>query len=381
MLLRTDFATSLDELQLSGCPGYGGRFGDSAAPRRTLRGPYDPEFTAGAAALGVGRRVGPNAPNPPRTHAEGDRGERAAGRACGLLTSGSLRRSVSEKYYADRVSRVIARTSGGPITRARLVDDLRALGVREGMSVLVHSSLASLGWVVGDSESVVLALEEAVGSEGTLMMPGFSYDAPEPSGWKNPPVPQAWWETIRREWPPFDPTWARSQHVGVIAETFRTQPGTLRSPHPALSFTARGPHAPQLVERHGLENAAGESSPLARLYELDGRVLLLGVDHGSNTSLHLAETRARWPGREKMASRTARWVRLGRVETVTLNDFEWHEEEFAELGRDFESRAGNVAVGPVGMSTSRLMRQRDLVDFGVRWIESHRNQPAGPESP
>jgi aminoglycoside 3-N-acetyltransferase len=280
---------------------------------------------------------------------------------------------VPEDSYTDRVSRIIARTGSGPITRSRLVADLRALGVQDGMVVLVHSSLSSLGWVVGDSETVVLALEEAVGPQGTLMMPGFSYDAPEPAEWTNPPVPEGWWQAIREEWPPFDPSWARTQHVGVIAETFRTQPGTRRSPHPALSFTARGPHAERLVGSHGLENAAGESSPLARLYELDGWVLLLGVGHESNTSLHLAETRARWPGREKMTSRRARWVRDGQVEEVTLRDFGWHEEQFADLGRDFESRAGSVAIGAVGTSTSRLMRQRGLVDFGVRWIESHRN--------
>jgi aminoglycoside 3-N-acetyltransferase len=275
--------------------------------------------------------------------------------------------------------RVIERTTDGPITRSRLVSDLRALGVRPGMALMVHSSLSSLGWVVGDSETVVLGLEEAVGDQGTILMPAFSYDVAEPSDWKNPPVPESWWETIRKEWPPFDVRWAKTQRLGEIAETFRCQPGTLRSDHPHLSFAARGPRAREFVGYHSLENAAGEGSPLARLYDADGSVLLLGVGHDSNTSLHLAETRARWPGREKMFERKGRRVENGRVVEVTLRDFWWHEEEFAELGRDFERETREVRIGPVGLATARLMRQRPLVDFGVQWVEKHRS--GGPGEP
>ncbi len=288
--------------------------------------------------------------------------------------------AVSENPRCAAEAQVISRTTGGPITGSRLVTDLRALGVTPGMTLLVHSSLSSLGWVVDGAETVVLALEQALGSTGTLMMPAYSYDAPEPSEWENPPVPESWWATIREEWPPYDGRWARSQHLGVIAETFRTQPGTLRSPHPSLSFSARGPQAPTLVGNHSLENAAGDGSPLARLYDLGGYVLLLGVGHDSNSSLHLSETRAHWPGREEMRSRKGKWVREGRMEEFLLLDFNWHSEEFGSLGKDLESETRSVSIGPVGMSESRLMPQRTLVDFGVRWIEHHRNKVPDPPS-
>src|SRR5574341_1309017 len=99
---------------------------------------------------------------------------------------------------ADAVNR--AQT---PATVGSLKVDLSALGVQREMTLLVHSSLSALGWVNGGPVAVIAALEQVLGDEGTLVMPTHSSDLSDPAQWKNPPVPDVWWDTIRDTMPAF----------------------------------------------------------------------------------------------------------------------------------------------------------------------------------
>lgn len=260
-----------------------------------------------------------------------------------------------------------------PATVASLVRDLRALGVEEGMTLFVHSSLSSLGWVAGGAQAVVLALEEAVGETGTLAMPAHSTALSEPAQWRNPPVPESWWKTIRDETPAFDRDLTPTRGMGRIPELFRTCPGVVRSDHPQASVAARGPNAELLTDGHALDSGVGEGSPMARLYDVDGWVLLLGVTHARNTSLHLCEYRATFPGR-KTERQGAPVLVDGRRRWVEFEDLAWDEDDFPELGAAFEQATAVVRVGNVAQAESRLMRQRPLVDFGVGWMEQNRRE-------
>ena len=260
-------------------------------------------------------------------------------------------------------STVIANTSW-PVTRERIASDLHSLGVEQGMILLVHSSLSALGWTPGGPVAVIQGLLDALGPAGTLVMPTHTGDYSEPSQWSNPPVPEAWWPVIREQTPAFDARVTPTRGMGAIPEVFRCWPGVLRSYHPHHSFAALGPQAGFITDGHTLEDSLGEGSPLARIYDRDGWVLLLGAGFGNNTSFHLAEYRQPEPRRVVDA---APILRNGERAWFEFPNVDINSDSFEALGADFEA-GGEVKRGPVGKGEARLFRQRPAVDFACRWL-------------
>ena len=256
-----------------------------------------------------------------------------------------------------------------PVTVPALVSDLRDLGVSAGDALLVHSSLSALGWVCGGVQAVVDALQSVLTDAGTLVMPTHTGQYSDPADWSDPPVPEAWVDPIRAHMPPFRPSVTPTRGVGAIPECFRGSPDVVRSDHPEVSFAAWGADADAVVGDHGLDYGLGEESPLARLYERDGEVLLLGVGHGVNTSLHLAEYRAAVP--TETLDRSAPVLVDGERVRVAYEDIAKRTEDFAGLGVDFEREVG-LAAGAVGTADARRASQRALVDFAVEWFEAER---------
>jgi aminoglycoside 3-N-acetyltransferase len=265
----------------------------------------------------------------------------------------------------------IERTAGPPATIESLRAEILDLGLRPGMVVLIHSSLSALGWVSGGPVAVILALELALGDAGTLVMPTFSGDLSDPAHWQYPPVPEAWWAVIRDTMPAYDPDATPTRGMGAIPETFRRMRGVLRSDHPPTSFAARGPLAGAITADHALDYGMGDASPLARLYALGAWVLLLGVGHANNTSLHLAEYRAAYPAKREVSCGSPVMVG-GRRKWLSIRDINYDDDDFPIIGEAFERETGEVRIGRVGQGTARLMSQRALVDFGVRWMEGNR---------
>jgi aminoglycoside 3-N-acetyltransferase len=251
-----------------------------------------------------------------------------------------------------------------------LAAELHALGVKGGMKVIIHTSMSRLGWVAGGARSVVDALVDVVGGTGTMVMPTHSGDLSEPALWQNPAVPESWWQIIRDEMPAFDPQLTPSRGMGSVVECFRHYRGVQRSGHPQVSFAALGPHAETIIAGHSLKHSLGEGSPLARLYELDAHVLLMGVGHTSNTALHLAEYRANYPDK-KWIVQGAPVTIAGERRWVTFEDLAGDESDFEVLGAAFAA-SGGERTGQVGSGEARLMTIRSLVDFGATWMTAHR---------
>lgn len=263
-------------------------------------------------------------------------------------------------------------TQSLPHTAGTLAADLRALGLAPGDLVLVHSSMRAVGFVAGGVQAVVQALLDALGPEGTLVVPTHTPSNSDPAGWRNPPVPAAWWPVVREQSPGFDPARTPSQWMGALPELVRTWPGASRSAHPEVSFAAVGARAAAVTGEHPLEDGLGERSPLGAIYRGDGKVLLLGCGHDSNTSLHLAECRqprpelTRYGAAVRDPSGGSRWV--------TWTAPQADEEDFPALGAAYEA-TGAVRIGKVGNADARLLPQRALVDFATVWLRDHRPAP------
>eukprot|EP01124_Arcella_intermedia_P015728 TRINITY_DN22301_c0_g1_i1.p1 TRINITY_DN22301_c0_g1~~TRINITY_DN22301_c0_g1_i1.p1 ORF type:complete len:273 (+),score=37.82 TRINITY_DN22301_c0_g1_i1:2-820(+) len=265
---------------------------------------------------------------------------------------------------------VVSKTSL-PITIQSMTSDLLGLGVSEGDTLLVHSSMSSMGWVCGGSQAVVTGLLQSVGAGGTVVMPAHSSNWSDPAKWQNPPVPEPWIQVIYDHLPPFEPDKTPTRGMGAIAETFRTWPRTLRSNHPEVSFTANGRLAGAVTGEHPLSFSLGPASPLGKLYALGAKVLLLGVDYSACTCLHLAESM--WSKRETERCGSAVLEQGERV-WKWYEDFGYCSDDFKEIGMEME-KSGQVDVrkGLIGQAPSLLFPLKGAVDFAREWMEIHRS--------
>ncbi|MBM7442283.1 aminoglycoside 3-N-acetyltransferase [Streptomyces sp. HB132] len=267
----------------------------------------------------------------------------------------------------------------------RTATQLCDLGVRRGGVLLVHASMRSVG---EDAGRMAEALCRALGPEGTLAVPTFTPENSDTSRFHLDHVrglSDEAREAVLAAMPAFDPAVTPAPSMGALSETVRLTPGALRSAHPQTSFAALGPGAPKLLTDHRQDCHLGEDSPLARLYDADAQILLLGTGFDSCTAFHLAEYRLPSPPRRLyrcvVASEGGR--QWWEYEDIALDD-----SDFAALGDDFvRTRTGmvgngavgtgtvgaaTVGIGRVGAARSHLFSLRAAVDFAAGWLRKHR---------
>jgi aminoglycoside 3-N-acetyltransferase len=276
-----------------------------------------------------------------------------------------------------------------PVTRSELVRDLRKLGVRPESVLMVHTRMSAIGWVVGGADVVVMALLDVLGTEGTLM----AYAGWDENPWHLDSWPKEWQQAYLEELPPFDPMVMESdREVGRLPERIRTWPGARRSSHPEASMVAIGARAGWIVDPQPWDFPYGPGSPLARLAELGGQVLMLGAPLDTITLLHHAEHLAEGP-RKRFVERQmpvmddgrSMWRMYTDIDTSARGAFPY--EEVLDPGVDPFQVIGTEAVtarigmsGRVGDAESNLFEAEPLVRFSVRWLEERFGRQEQPSS-
>ncbi|MGW9071338.1 aminoglycoside N(3)-acetyltransferase [Streptomyces yangpuensis] len=258
----------------------------------------------------------------------------------------------------------------------QLAVQLRLLGVRPGMRLLVHASLRGTGL---RPEQLRDALRGVLGPRGTLVVPAFTPQNSRTSSAhleRIAGMDEAEVRAFVDRMPPFDPASTPSQGMGSLAEAVRTAPGAARSSHPQTSFAALGADAERLCADHRLESHLGEETPLGKLCWEGGQVLMINVGFSVCTAFHLAEYRipkpplrmyecvvkVNLPEGHQGSRQEGEWTAY---EDVALDD-----RDFAEIGRAFPD--SRVRRGRVAAASCMLFSVPEAVDHALDWMTENR---------
>ncbi len=237
------------------------------------------------------------------------------------------------------------------LTFEKLVEEFRALGVEEGDTLLVHSSYKSLGPVDGGPQTVIRALEAALGTdgEGTLIMPTFNFGFNKGEPWDVRTTPSK---------------------MGVLTELVRTDPRAKRVFHPFYSFAVLGKHAEMLGSLR-YKSAYERNSVFGKLRDLDGKIMVIGLSYtNSMTFFHHIE---------QMEGVDYRYLKQFTGQVTDENGVTY-TDTFEMLVRDIDKgvvtevnpmgelmeKAGIVKIRKIGEADVKLMKANEVYAFTAR---------------
>lgn len=254
-------------------------------------------------------------------------------------------------------------------TKDTLTAQLLNLGLKANDIIMLHASMRAIGRVESP-DSITQAIMEAIRPDGTLMMYVGCESKYEAVG--RGKISASEERIILEQCPAFDPDTAIARpDYGILAECFRCSPGVTCSSNPGARMAALGAKARWLIANHSLNYGYGAESPLAKLYESGGKLLLLGSDLDQVTILHYAEHIA--PIQNKRIARfkvpllqngSREWVDVEEYDT-SIGIRRWPEQFFATI-LDSYLKEHHVYPEKVGKADSYLIDVKSLVDLAVQ---------------
>lgn len=245
--------------------------------------------------------------------------------------------------------------------KKQFIAELRQIGVREGMDLLVHSSLRRTGSVEGGAEAIIDGLLEAIGPAGTLLMPAIS-------------------SCVNPRQPVFHVEKTPSS-VGCLAEVFRQRDGAERSLHPVHSVAGLGPKAGFYTEGHHEVNTPwSPGSPYGKVMRNKGWILFLGVTLEVNSCFHALEIEALIPGIHRPEVQTLYVFDYDEVEHEVVHH--WHADKvqyFVDAEYILAER-GALRYGRIGRGISRLVDAAAMRETMLPMIKNDPSLVVRPKS-
>jgi aminoglycoside 3-N-acetyltransferase len=270
-------------------------------------------------------------------------------------------------------------------SREEVAAGFRRLGVEPGDVVMLHASVRAVGEIAGGPDEIHLALKDALGADGTLVMYASCPAYADEIGRGNLTGDEE--RELLEKLPVFDPLTARAQREnGTLVEFLRTYPGSIVNQHVAR-FVAWGKQAGYLTSSQPWDYAFGYGSLLDRFVGLDGKILLLGCDHDTVTFLHYAEHIVDIPGK-RVAKFKVPVEQNGARVWRDMEEFDssdagahpnWPSRFFARLV-DTHLRKTNNPGGAVGDAHAVLLDARALLSFALTAMQSIAADPRAAAS-
>jgi len=249
--------------------------------------------------------------------------------------------------------------SDGSISKKHLIKNFHSIGIKKGDLLFVHSSLRSIGFVDNGPISVIEAIMDVIGPQGTLVFPTFS-------------INKTMENTLNNKKYIFDPDTTPST-VGKITEVFRKLNNVKRSIHPTHSVAALGPLAEEITNTH-LDDGTnfGKSSPLGKIYDLNGKIFGLGINFGPVTFYHVYEdfNLEKFPGLYNKNPISTKVIKKGKIDKVEVfcHDSIYHKKRIDKSPQiesyfsTFFQSENIVEMGYIGKSLSWWINAKDMFD-------------------
>lgn len=258
------------------------------------------------------------------------------------------------------------------VTRAALRDDLRRIGVVAGDTIMVHAAMSKVGPLLNGPDALTRAMLDVLGPDGTMLV-YTSWDSVHDDLLDDDGRVLPEW---RDHVPGFDPQTSRAVRMnGVIAEFVRTMPGARRSGNPGASVAAIGKLADWITADHPQDYGYGGGSPLAKLVEANGRILMVGAPWDTMTLVHHADHLANIPGKRLVqyevpfaTQRGVAWRFMEEFDTTEPIVDGMPENYIEQIVQAFVAE-GNGREGMIGQAPSLLVEAKPMCVFAIGWLE------------